>query len=137
MDCIDAFNKFKNVSDKNKLFIKGNRKNRKLYDQFFTFGMSLFESILLGKFIYDINAQPTIFQRKYYKSWINPPTDFSLDLYSYYLAKKNNFKIKRISVNFDKRISGESKWNTSFISKIRFIYRTIKFSFKLKLNKLV
>ena len=137
LDCIDAFNKFKNVSDKNKLFIKGNRKNRKLYDQFFTFGMSLFESILLGKFIYDINAQPTIFPRKYYKSWINPPTDFSLDLYSYYLAKKNNFKIKRISVNFDKRISGESKWNTSFISKIRFIYRTIKFSFKLKLNKLV
>ena len=88
LDCIDAFNKFKNVSNKYKLFIKGNRKNRQLYDQFFTFGMSLFESILLGKLIYDINAQPTIFPRKYYKSWINPPTDFSLDLYSYYLAKK-------------------------------------------------
>ena len=137
LDCIDAFNKFKNVSNKYKLFIKGNRKNRHLSNQFFTFGMSLFESILLGKLIYDINAQPTIFPRKFYKSWINPPTDFSLDLYSYYLAKKNNYKVKRISVNFAKRISGKSKWNTSFISRMRFIFRTIKFSLKLKFQNLV
>ena len=117
-------------------FIKGNRKNRPIYDQFFTFGMSLFETFLLGELIYDVNAQPTVFPKEFFfDSWINPPKDFSLDLYSYYLAKKNNYKIKRISVNFLKRISGESKWNINFVSRIRFILQTIKNSLKLKFNK--
>ena len=71
--------------------------------------MSLFETLLLGKLIYDVNAQPTIFPKKFFYSWIHPPKDFSLDLYSYYLAKKYNYQIKRISVNFLKRISGQSK----------------------------
>ena len=97
--------------------------------------MSLFETLLLGKLIYDINAQPTIFPKKFFDSWIYPPQDFSLDLYSYYLAKKNNYKIKRIRVNFLKRISGQSKWNINFVSRIRFILQTIKYSFKLKFNK--
>ena len=96
--------------------------------------MSIFESILLNKFIYDINAQPTIFPKKFYKTWVNPPTDFSLDLYAYYLALKNDYKVKRIKVNFHKRISGLSKWNINFNSKIKFILRTIKFSLKLKIR---
>ena len=137
LDCITAFKEYEKISERQNTFIKGNRKNRPLYDQFFTFGMSLFETFLLGKLIYDVNAQPTIFPKKFSDSWINPPRDFSLDLYSYYLAKKNNYKIKRIRVDFLKRISGESKWNINFISRIRFILRTIKYSFKLKLNKVI
>ena len=133
LDCVKAFKTFTNQKTK-KIFIKGNRKNRPLYDQFFTFGMSVFESILLNKFIYDINAQPTIFPKKFYKTWVKPPTDFSLDLYAYYLALKNNYKVKRIKVNFYKRISGISKWNINFNSKIKFILRTIKFSLKLKIR---
>ena len=117
IDCITAFKEYKNISKYQNIFIKGNRKNRPLYDKFFTFGMSLFETFLLGKLIYDINAQPTIFPKKFFNSWINPPKDFSLDLYSYYLAKKNNYKIKRINVYFHKRISGQSKWNINFISR--------------------
>ena len=135
LDCIKAFRKYENISRGEKTFIKGNRKNRPLNDQFFTFGMSLFETLLMGKLIYDVNAQPTIFPKKFFDSWINPPRDFSLDLYTYYLAKKNNYKIKRISVYFHKRISGQSKWNINFFSRIRFILRTIKYSFKLKLHK--
>ena len=99
--------------------------------------MSLFETFLLGKLIYDVNAQPTVFPRKFFNSWINPPKDFSLDLYSYYLAKKNNYKIRRIRVNFLKRISGQSKWNINFVSRIRFILQTIKYSLKLKFNKFI
>ena len=87
--------------------------------------------------IFDINAQPTIFPKAFYEKWVNPPKDFSLDLYAYYLAKKNNYKIKRINVKFLKRISGQSKWNINFVSRIRFILRTIKYSFKLKLNKVI
>ena len=137
LDCIKAFKEYENLSIEQNLFIKGNRKNRPMHDRFFTFGMSLFETFLLGKLIYDVNAQPTVFPRKFFNSWINPPRDFSLDLYSYYLAKKNNYVIKRINVDFLKRISGQSKWNINFISRIRFILRTIIYSFKLKLNKVI
>ena len=134
LDCIRAFKNFSNENYK-KIFVKGKRINRPLFDQFFTFGMSIFESILLKKIIYDINAQPTLFSKTFYESWVNPPQDFSLDLYAYYLALKKGFKIKRIKVSFYKRISGISKWNTNFISKLKFIFRTIKFSLRLKYEK--
>ena len=137
LDCIKAFKEYENVSRGQNVFIKGNRKKRPLNDQFFTFGMSLFETFLLRKLIYDVNAQPTIFPKKFFDSWINPPKDFSLDLYSYYLAQKKNYEIRRIPVDFLKRISGESKWNTNFISRVRFILRTIKYSFKLKSKKVI
>ena len=137
LDCITAFKEYEKNAKRKNIFIKGNRKNRSLNDKFFTFGMSLFETFLLGTLIYDVNGQPTIFPKRFFNSWINPPKDFSLDLYAYYLAKKNNYKIKRISVDFPKRVSGQSKWNLNFISRIRFILRTIRYSFKLKFNKMI
>jgi len=137
VDCIRAFKNFSNKNKNQKIFIKGNRKNRPLYDQFYTLGMSIFETVLLKKLIYDINAQPTIFPKEFYKSWVNPPKDFSLDLYAYYLAKVNDYKIQRIKVEFHERISGLSKWNTNFFSKLIFILRTIKFSLKLKFDKVI
>ena len=94
--------------------------------------MSVFETILLRKILYDVNAQPTIFPKDFYKKWVNPPTDFSLDLYSYYFYIKNKYKIDTKKVNFLKRIYGNSKWNYNFYSRIRFIWRTVIYSIKLK-----
>ena len=70
-------------------FVKGRRYGRPLFDRIFTVFMSIFETILLGKRLSDINAQPTIFSRKFFETWENPPNDFSLDLFAYYFAKKN------------------------------------------------
>lgn len=42
-------------------YVKGDRKGRPLFDQFFTMGMSAFETIYLGTKLWDINAQPNIF----------------------------------------------------------------------------
>lgn len=114
------------------IFVKGNRKGRSVFDLFFTVGMSIFETILLGKRLWDINAQPTIFHRSFYDRWHNPPHDFSLDLYAYYMAKTSRCTIKRFPVFFPKRIHGESKWNTGLGAKLKFIKRTLNFSFKLK-----
>ena len=97
--------------------------------------MSIFETILLRRLIFDINAQPTIFPIKFYQSWVNPPKDFAIDLYSYYLAIKQHYKIKRFKVKFTKRISGKSSWNNGFSSKLKFILRTVKYSFKLRFKK--
>ncbi len=120
-----------NNSDAN-LFIKGNRKGRSFFDNIFTIGMSCFETILMGKFLWEINAQPNIFHKDFFAKWKNPPHDFSLDLYVYYLAKIYNCNVKRFDVLFPPRIHGSSSWNNSFKDKWKFIKRTVKFSLELK-----
>jgi len=129
-DIIEGLKLYGNKEDK--LFVKGRRYGRKITDQFFTIGMSFIASIYLRSFFWDINAQPTIFPRKFFKEWHNPPNDFSLDFYSYYLAKKKGYNIKRFPVYFNKRLFGISKWNFNFYSKIRFIIRTFKFIKNIK-----
>ena len=121
----------KQINPKN-CYIKGDRKGRPLFDQFFTMGMSVFETIYLGKKLWDINAQPTMFHRKFFLTWNMPPKDFSLDLYAYYMAKKSRLVVKRFPVVFAERVHGVSNWNISFISKYHFIKRTLLYSFDLK-----
>ena len=118
-------------SNKN-IFVKGRRYGRPFGDTFFTIGMSIFESILLGTKLWDINAQPTIFSKGFFHSLKNPPNDFSLDLYFYYKAIQSNLKIYRFPVLFGERAHGVSHWNVDFSSKLKFIRRTINYSFKLK-----
>jgi glycosyltransferase involved in cell wall biosynthesis len=114
-------------------YVKGNRKGRPLFDQLFTVGMSIFESIYLGKNLWDINAQPNIFNRKFFNSIVdNCPKDFSLDLYLLYMAQMNGMKILRFEVLFPKRLHGVSSWNTGLLAKWKFIKRTLDFSIKLK-----
>ena len=119
-------------SDFKHIFVKGNRKKRPLFDTFFTLGMGCFETLLLGKVLWDINAQPNIFSRELIDNWQNPPYDFSLDLFALYEAKDKNFKIIRFPVFFPERIHGKSHWNTGLKAKWKFIKRTISYSLKLR-----
>lgn len=116
------------------IYVKGRRKGRPLIDKFFTFGMSIFESLYFSAIFYDINAQPNIFHRSFLDSWSKPPYDFALDLYAFYMAKRQNLEIIRFPVLFNKRIYGESNWNKNLYSKWKFIKRTVLFSIKLKRN---
>ena len=113
-------------------FVKGDRKGRGFFDQFFTIGMSVFETIYMRTTLWDINAQPNILHRDFFKSLDNVPKDFSLDLYFLYMAKKRGLNIIRFDVVFPPRIHGVSSWNNGFSSKWKFIKRTINFSAKLK-----
>lgn len=130
-DVIKALDIIEHSDNPDKLFIKGNRKGRNLFDVFFTLGMSFFETFLLRQWLWDINAQPNIFPKKFFQSWQDPPFDFSLDLYALYQAKKNGLSIVRIKVMFPPRIHGTSSWNTGLKGKLKFIKRTLDFSFKL------
>ena len=130
-DTIRGFEKYKKKLSTN-VYIKGKRYGRKIKDTFFTIGMSFFESILLGKFLWDINAQPNIIHKKFFKSLNKIPLDFSLDLFFYYNAKKQNLKIFRFPVKFYKRKFGYSHWNISLKNKMKFIKKTIKYSLKLR-----
>ena len=114
-------------------YVKGNRKGRPVFDQFFTSGMSLFETIYMRERLYDVNAQPNVFSKEFFETWQNPPKDFSLDLYALYMARKAKLQIKRFDVVFPERKHGMSHWNNgSLKAKWKFIKRTLEFSRKLK-----
>ncbi|MBL0686996.1 MAG: glycosyltransferase [Sulfurospirillum sp.] len=131
-DVLKALDIIEQEEDPTHCYIKGDRKGRAVFDQFFTMGMSAFETLYLGKKLWDINAQPNIFHKSFFEKLTNIPKDFSLDLYFLYTAQKQGLKVIRFDVIFPKRIHGESSWNTGLSSKWKFIKRTIDFSVKLK-----
>lgn len=131
-DIVRAYDILKAEGFSKKLYIKGDRKGRPFWDQFFTSGMSMFESFYMNANLRDINAQPNIFHRSFFESWNNAPEDFALDLFALYMATKMKLKIIRFPVVFPERVHGESNWNTGLKSKWKFIKRTIDFSVELK-----
>ncbi|QTN98415.1 glycosyltransferase family 2 protein [Brucella sp. 458] len=114
------------------VFVKGRRYGRPFMDAVFTVGMSLFETFLLARPMWDINAQPTMFSRRFFESWTAPPDDFSLDLYAYYQAQNSGLKVHRFPVRFGERAYGVSHWNVNWAAKRKFIRRTVAFSIQLK-----
>ena len=124
---LDLFEKHGDI-----IFVKGRRYGRPFMDVVFTVGMSMFETLLLAKPMWDINAQPTMFSRKFFDAWSSPPDDFSLDLYAYYQAQTQGLKVFRFPVNFGERAHGVSHWNVNWAAKWKFILRTIDFSLQLK-----
>lgn len=113
-------------------FLKGSRRDRKVVDQIFTSGMSTLMSLLFTTHLSDINAQPTVISRKMFESWESPPTDFSLDLYAYVIAKKKSATVSRFPVDFSARLAGTSKWNSGMLARFRMSHRTVKYALKLK-----
>lgn len=131
-DLIKALEIIEKDNNPENIYVKGNRKGRPFFDQFFTTGMSIYESLYMGVKLYDINAQPNVFSKAFFETWKNPPKDFSLDLYALYMARKAKLQIERFDVVFPERIHGTSHWNDGFQAKWKFIKRTLDFSKKLK-----
>jgi polyisoprenyl-phosphate glycosyltransferase len=132
-DTIRALDIIEAHHDREDIFIKGRRKGRPAIETFFTSCMSMFETLYLQTQLWDINAQPNVFHRQFFERWLNPPNDFSLDLYTLYLAHVCELEIIRFPVKFTPRKLGESKWDTGgFKSKYKFIRRTLDYSMKLK-----
>ena len=114
------------------IFVKGQRYGRPWADTAFTVGMSVFETLLLARPLWDINAQPTLFSRQFFATWCDAPHDFSLDLYAYFLAKSQGQSVYRFPVKFGDRAHGVSHWNVNWAAKRKFIRRTVEFSLQLK-----
>lgn len=132
-DIFKAIDIIKNSTETN-IFVKGIRNNRTFTENLFTFCMGVFESVLLKKKLYDINSQPNIFNRSLIKlvNINNAPKDWLFDLFFYYSAVNNNYKVIRFKSNYRKRLKGKSCWNTGIISRIQLAVKTIKNSIKLK-----
>lgn len=132
VDVVNAFLINKTRLLKENVIIKGKRKNRSYFDDFFTKGMSLISSIILNSKLHDVNAQPKVFSKIFYKKLKNPPHDFSLDLFFLFEANRMNYKIINYDVLFNNREFGIAKGGGSFHGKIKLIYRTLSYIFKLR-----
>ena len=115
-------------------YIKGKRRGRTLFQNFISLNMSIFETLMFKSLVYDINAQPTLFRRNFLVNLTEMPNDFSIDLYSYVMAKRFNLHISRFRVNFVKRSYGKSNWNSGLISLIKMSLRTVRYSIYLRRN---
>lgn len=132
-DVVRGLRIFERYKNNDNIIIKGKRVKRDLQSWLFTLGMSVIASFALAGIYSDINAQPKLFSRKFFKKNIKePPMDFSLDLYLLAAAKKNKCRIITFPVVFGKRLHGQSKWAFNFKSKIKTVLRTIKYIFKLR-----
>ena len=136
LKAIKIINKFKL---KNDIFIKGLRKNRSNKENFQTRVMEIISSFFLNIKINDINAQPKLVTRKFYKKFLekNAPDDLSFDLYCYSLAAYKKLKIFYVDVIFNKRKFGEVKGGGeggSIYRKLKVILVTLKCLINLKLK---
>jgi glycosyltransferase involved in cell wall biosynthesis len=131
-DVLRGLECFKKSKSPDRLFVKGQRFGRPASDVVFTVGMSIFETALLAQPLWDINAQPTMFPRSFFERWKTPPDDFALDLYVYYNARQAGMTVERFPVHFSKRLHGHSHWNVNWQAKVKFIRRTLKYSFRLR-----
>jgi glycosyltransferase involved in cell wall biosynthesis len=131
-DVILAFEKYYDSLINGDCIVKGKRIGRNLFDELFTYGMSLISSLVLSAKLSDVNAQPKIFNRKILQMLDKAPYDFSLDLYLLYLGRRENLKIESYPVIFERRLFGESKGGGSLVGKLKLIKRTFKYIFELR-----
>jgi len=103
-----------------RLLLKGKRSNRSLLDRFFTAGMSVLETVLFGTLLSDIGAIPVLFHRDLLPTLLDhAPDDFSIELFTYVMAKRNGLRVVRFPIPLQARKAGASSWNHGFRSKLR------------------
>jgi len=136
-ELVKFFNYTEQYTGNKLLFMKGIRKNRSLLDRSFTAGMTWFETILFGTYMYDISAIPVLFDARLIEKMDKPSYDFSIELYSYLTAKINHFKVVRMNVIQKPREEGTSSWNTGLKSRFKQSGVIIKASLKIKSGKQV
>jgi len=110
---------------KRNTLVKGTRRNRRLGEKFFSWGMEKYASIRLRCLLSEINAQPKVFSKQFYCEFIQgrAPHDFSLDLFVQYQAQRYG-QVLEFPVFFNPRLHGESKGGGSSRTRWKLIERT-------------
>jgi glycosyltransferase involved in cell wall biosynthesis len=136
MDVLKAYSIYQLAAD-TELLVKGFRKNRKLSEAVFSYGMGMLASIVLGTRLTEINAQPKLFSKNFFEQYEKlAPNDFSMDLYFLYQAKKHG-QIKDFPVYFAKRVAGEAKGGSGSSWKVRWKLMKRSFKYIFELRKIV
>lgn len=102
-----------------KFFIKASRSNRPFGDIFFATGQTIFSFIVFFYIMKDIGAAPLIFSKSLIDDYDKMPDDFAIEVFTFLIARKKNFHIKRFEIILNNRQNSKSSWNTGFISKLK------------------
>ena len=121
---------------KGSCIVKGKRRNRAVLETLLSYGMQIIASAALGVKLDDVNAQPKVFSRHFFETYIKnkAPNDFSLDLFLLYCAIKANLEVLSIPVIFTERRFGLAKggggsdWHT----RKNLIMRSLNYIFELR-----
>lgn len=116
---LTAFFDYINDYQKENILLKGKRKNRKIVEYIFTFGMGIYDSILFGKKMSNVMAMPVIFNKDLLSYIDKFPYDYTIDIFIYGLALKKNYNVKHLPIYLKNREKGVSSWNTGFMSRIK------------------
>ena len=130
-----AFILYKN--NNREILLKGKRNKRDIFDLFFTTGQGLFNSILFGKWLFDVGASPVLFSKNLIKKIDDMPNDFSIELYTYIEAIKKRIIIVRLNVDASDRKMGTSSWNNGIVSKLKQSKKIFYSSFKIRIGRKV
>ena len=115
------------------VFYKARRKGRSLFDQFFTTGQAVFNSILFHEHLKDVASVPMLVPTSLLKNnFMYLTDDFSIDMYVYVKAVKSGLKPVWIPVQLQPRKAGVSSWNRGIASKFKQSKVIFKNSFKVK-----
>ena len=130
-DIFKAYALYTKSSAPENTMVKGVRHGRCLSENIVSKGMQFVALLLLRQWIVEINAQPKVFHRNLLTNITAPPKDFNFDLYVLHKAKKLNYTIKTVHVQFPPRQYGQSNWSSTWQSKINTIYQSMLFMFNL------
>ena len=125
----ETFNK---IDINQKILLVGSRRNRSIFDIFFTNFMSYIVWIFTKVYVADINGQPKLFNKDLLDELNKPPDNFNLDLYLVLKASKLKYKIVRMDINFKNRIFESAKGGGTFLGKIKLSLAVLKYLFNIK-----
>ena len=135
-DSIEVVNElnetFKKIGLNKNILLVGSRKNRSIFDRFFTNFMSYIVWIFTKVYVKDINGQPKLFNKDLLDELNKPPDNFNLDLYLVLKASKLKYKIVRMDINFKNRIFESAKGGGTFLGKIKLSLAVLKYLFNIK-----
>lgn len=125
----ETFNK---IDINQKILLVGSRRNRSIFDIFFTNFMSYIVWIFTKVYVADINGQPKLFNKDLLDQLNDPPDNFNLDLYLVLKASKLKYKILRMDISFKNRIFESAKGGGTFLGKIKLSLAVLKYLFNIK-----
>lgn len=115
------------------IFLKAERKNRKMVERFFTAGQAWFSSILFREKLRDVASVPMFFKSDFLMKYISfMPEDFTIDVFLYVQAAKCKLKPYWIPVTVKDRSAGISSWNKGFSSRVRQSIKVVRNSFQIR-----
>lgn len=130
-DVFRALEKYQASASPKKTLVKGVRYGRRLGERIISLGMGIVATTIFRMRLSEINAQPKLFHRSLLDHAKQPAIDFNFDVYMLVKAKKNGWNIETISVQFPPRQYGHSNWASTWRSKLRTIWRSVKYMTRL------